>query len=156
LSLGASEPVVVWALRSGEVREVARELDVLNPRVDIGQRQRAQRGLFTRLNHGKYLDLESYLSSFTLTGPPLRKYLIPGWEVARAITELRMMNITFATLFPDLEGAALQANFESVAFSLMAFSFVRRDVWTEGSKKSAEVQPRKSRGSRRHSTTQKE
>jgi hypothetical protein len=35
------------------------------------------------------------------------------------------MNITFATMFPDMQGAAMQANFESVAFTLMAFSMVR-------------------------------
>lgn len=133
LQLGTSEPVAVWALMVDENFGQAKELEILNPRIDIGQRQRAQRGLFTRLTHDEYFDIESYLSSLELEEAPLRKYLIPGWEVAKALTELRMMNITFATLFPDLEGAALQANFESVAFTLMAFSMVSRDTWTSTS-----------------------
>jgi len=129
LQLGSSEPVAVWALMVDDNLKNAKELEVLNPRIDIGQRQRAQRGLFTRLTHNEHFDIESYLSSLELQEAPLRKYLIPAWEVSRVLTELRMMNITFATLFPDLEGAAMQANFESVAFTLMAFSLVRRDAW---------------------------
>src|SRR6185436_18833325 len=85
-------------------------------------RQQAQRGVFTKLYHNSYFDIEEYFGSIRFEEPPLIKYLIPGRETAKAITELRMMNITFATLFPDLEGAALQANFELTSFSLMALS----------------------------------
>jgi len=40
-----------------------------------------------------------------------------------------MMNITFATLFPDLTGVALQANFEMAAAALMVFSMFSSDFW---------------------------
>jgi hypothetical protein len=111
---------------------LANAIELLNPRIDIGHRQRAQRGLFTRLTHDNYYAIEEYLSTLDLPGPPLRKYLIPGSEAAKAITELRMMNITFATLFPDLEGAARQANFDLAAFPLMVFSLMPASTWTGG------------------------
>jgi len=40
----------------------------------------------------------------------LAVFLIPGRETAKALFDLEAMNITFATLFPDLRGAAIQAN----------------------------------------------
>jgi len=129
-----NEPVALWAFMVGESIGAANELEILNPRVDIGHRQRAQRGVFTRLNHRSHFSIEEYLSTLSPAEPedraPLRKYLIPGREAAKAITELRMMNITFATLFPDLEGAAWQANFETSAFALMTLSLGASErVW---------------------------
>lgn len=122
LDVEKDRQAAIWAFQiGGEVKE-DQNLEILNPRVDIGHRQRAQRGLFTRLRHRVYFDLESYLESLMPEKPPLTKFLVPGSEIPKAITELRMMNLTFATLFPDLEGAALQANFEAVALSFMALS----------------------------------
>jgi hypothetical protein len=134
VSANMSAPVAIWAFMVGNSIDKATEVKILNPRIDMGHRQRAQRGLFTQLTHDEYFDMEDYLSSLEFGDDlPLRKYLIPGREAAKAITDLRMMNITFSTLFPDLEGAALQANFEVTAFSLMTiFSFVRRDAWKAG------------------------
>jgi hypothetical protein len=40
----------------------------------------------------------------------LHRLVIPGGEAGKALHDLENMNITFATLFPDLRGAALQAN----------------------------------------------
>ena len=122
LDVKDDQQAVIWAFQIGEEIEDDQNLDVLTPRVDIGHRQRAQRGLFTRLQHRRHFELESYLESLTPEDPPLTKFLVPGAETPKAITELRMMNITFATLFPDLGGAALQANFETVALSFMALS----------------------------------
>ena len=143
LCSGMSRPVAVWGLLVDSVnpedREklavgegLAKEIELLNPQMDIGHRQRAQRGLFTRLTHNNYFSIEEYLSTLDLPKPPLRKYLIPGSEAAKALTELRMMNITFATLFPDLDGAARQANFDMSAFALMVFSTVPTNIWAEG------------------------
>jgi hypothetical protein len=143
MSAGMGEPVAVWGLLVDTVsidgkevqvvgRGEAKEIEVLNPQIDIGHRQRAQRGFFTRLSHNIFFDIETYLASLDLPDPALRKYTIPGSEAAKAITELRMMNITFATLFPDLEGAARQANFDTSAFAIMAFSMVPSNVWTAG------------------------
>jgi hypothetical protein len=120
--------VAVWALKVGTLLSRATELHILNPRIDIGHRQRSQRGLFTRLNHPAHLDIESYLDTLQLEEPPLRKYVIPGRDVARALTELGLMNITFATMYPDLLGAALQTNFETVSFALLVFSSAFSDA----------------------------
>lgn len=122
LDVADEQQAVVWAFQISDNINVDQNLEILNPRVDVGHRQRAQRGLFTRLRHRKHFDLESYLESLEPEAPPLTKFLVPGSEIPKAVTELRMMNITFATLFPDLEGAALQANFETVALSLMALT----------------------------------
>jgi len=128
LRASSGKAVAIWAFRAGHDLE-AKELEILNPRIDIGHRQRAQRGLFTRLNHNESLDIEQYLSGLNPDDPPLRRYLVPGEETAKALSDLRLMNITFATLYPDLEGAAMQANFELLYFALKTFSLVPRDVW---------------------------
>ena len=108
--VGGDRNVALWAFRVEKAIEEDPHVEVLNPSVDIGHRQRAQRGLFTRLEHGSSFDLAGYLETLTFNRPPFTQFLVPGSETAKAITELRMMNITFATLFPDLEGAALQRN----------------------------------------------
>jgi len=110
--------VAVWALKVGPYLQAAPSLEILNPHVDLGHRQRAQRGLFSRLDHDSHLTIEDYLESVSLSETPLRKYLIPTEDTAMALSELRLMNITFATMFPDLNGAALQANFE-IAYLLL-------------------------------------
>jgi hypothetical protein len=114
-----SEKVAVLALKVGPYLASATELSMLNPKMDIGHRQRAQRGMFSRLTHNTYFTLEDYLANIELADLPIRKYLIPAKETALALSELRLMNITFATMFPDLHGAALQANFESAALGLL-------------------------------------
>lgn len=93
--------------------------------MDLGHRQRAQRGLFSRLNHDFHLTIEEYLTSEALSETPLRKYLIPSEDTAMALSELRLMNITFATMFPDLNGAALQANFEIASLLLLMIANAR-------------------------------
>jgi hypothetical protein len=131
LAADPSSPIAIWAFMLGRGIDKHEELKVLNPPIDIGHRQRAQRGIFTTLLHEEFFDVESYLASLDPYIPPLKKYLIPGKEMAKALTELRLMNITFATLFPDLEGAAKQANFEMVSFSLQVLFHVNRsrDEW---------------------------
>jgi hypothetical protein len=113
LSHKSAAQVAIWSFESQI--GLPQGLEIVNSRTDIGHRQRAQRGVFTRLSHGTYFCLEDYLESLQPAFPPLLKYLVPGWEASVAIQELRMMNITFATLFPDLTGAVLQANFEIIA-----------------------------------------
>ena len=54
-----------------------------------------------------YLDLGSYLKSRKRINC-LELFLIPVREAAKALTDLDMMNINFAGLFPDLDGAAKQ------------------------------------------------
>ncbi len=132
LSSGSMDHVAIWSFRmerAAEKVELPEHLEIMNARTDIGHRQRAQRGVFTRLTHEKYFCLEDYLETFSPQNPPLRKYLIPAREAARAITELRMMNITYGTLFPDLAGAALQANFEMASLALIVYANLKADIW---------------------------
>lgn len=129
LANAGGHEVAIWSLMlEGSTEDdedpLDLEIELLLSRVDIGHRQRAQRGVFTILKSNEHFDLESYFATRMLTPPPLTKYLIPGTEAAKAIMELRMMNITFATLYPDLDGAALQANFEMSMKPLMAFSHI--------------------------------
>jgi hypothetical protein len=124
--------VALWSFMVERIQEepgLPVGLEIVHTRPDVGLRQRAQRGVFTRLRHERYRCLEDFLEPLAPERPPLRKYLIPGWEAAKVITELRMMNITFATLFPDLSGAALQANFEMVAAALSLFARLEQDTW---------------------------
>jgi FRG domain len=121
----ASGFVAVWALKIGPYLAPATELIMLNPQIDIGYRQRAQRGVFSRLIHNTHFNIEDYLASVVLAETPLRKYLIPCKETALALSELRLMNITFATMFPDLHGAALQANFETASLALLIIANAR-------------------------------
>ncbi len=121
----SSDSVVIWGLKVGPFLAAATELSMLNPQIDVGHRQRAQRGVFSRLTHSTIFNIEDYLSSVVLTETPLRKYLIPTGETASALSELRLMNITFATMFPDLHGAALQANFETASLGLLVVANAR-------------------------------
>lgn len=132
LSQNITGRVAIWSFMSERLSEepgLPDGLEIVQIRTDIGHRQRAQRGVFTRLTHDRYTCLEDFVESLRPVEPPLRQYLIPGWEAAKAVTELRMMNITSATLFPDLTGAALQANFEMAAVALIVFSMLPLNAW---------------------------
>jgi len=124
--------VVVWTLKVGPYLAKARKLLILNPQIDTGHRQRAQRGVFSRLTHEKHLDVASYLAGVKLDETPLWKYLIPRSETTFALSELRLMNITYATMFPDVHGAALQANFETASLGLLIVANALRSSvsWT--------------------------
>jgi len=132
VSKKSAAKVAIWSFESQRAsREggLPQGLEILNSRTDIGHRQRAQRGVFTRLTHDSHLCLEDYLESLQPDLPLLRKYLVPGWGASAAIRELRMMNITFATLFPDLTGAVLQANFELAMPDLNFVTMIQPDDW---------------------------
>lgn len=106
-----TEPVAVWELAYSETVTVPGEFEVFESRIDQAHRQKAQGGIFTRLTHSAHLDIESYLIDRGL-GFQLTRYDIPGWEVGKALWSLRLMNITYGNLFPDLEGAAVEANID--------------------------------------------
>ncbi|MEX0852073.1 MAG: FRG domain-containing protein [Bauldia sp.] len=101
--------VAVWQLAVANEILIAGELDLLTSIVAQNYWQKAQCGLFTRLQHDDYLDLSEYLSARGLANR-LTKFLISGTETGKVLFDLEAMNITFAALFPDLRGAAAQAN----------------------------------------------
>ena len=105
-------PVAVWALNVTPDLKSKGEFDIGRPAIGYSQHSqwmRAQQSIFTRLTHHEYVDLESYLVSLGL-GHHLERYEIPGQEMGEALTDLRRMNISFASLYPDLHGAAREAN----------------------------------------------
>jgi hypothetical protein len=101
--------VVIWELNMLEEIEYGKEFEKLSPRPFLAGNQIRQRGVFTRLTHDVFVDLESYFKSRGL-GQYLGRWELPANEYAKAIADLRLMNIRYATLFPDLRGAALDAN----------------------------------------------
>jgi hypothetical protein len=74
-------------------------------------RQRAQQGAFTHLEHDTYADLEVYLDSMGCLDHVLC-FEIPEQSVSEALLDLRRMNITYASLFPDLDGVAKHVHLE--------------------------------------------
>lgn len=103
------EPVCIWRLCITENLFVPDEFEELSILSNVNYWQKAQAGVFTRLTHEDHVDVCSYLAERGLLDQ-LEKFLIPGNEAWRALGDLETMNITFASLFPDLRGAALQAN----------------------------------------------
>lgn len=101
--------VVIWALAPFNDVFKDGEFNLITSRREDFHRQRAQLGAFTWLRHDVYLDLETYLASRHLIFY-LERIEIPGYEAGKALNDLRLMNITYATLFPDLVGAAQEAN----------------------------------------------
>ena len=121
----SKDPVVVWELAcSQEIGETGVFGVIDNVKYEL-HRQRAQIGVFTLLNHREFTDLESYLASKEYGNRKmswrLERYEIPcssKEEAALSLSDLNRMNINYATVFPDSEGAALQANFASHWFEM--------------------------------------
>ena len=126
--MAVGDAVAVWALANWRSLLVPGEFELVAPRSFSNPRQRAQRGVFTRLTHQEYFDLESYLSARGEEGC-LTRWEVPAEQAAVAIDDLRMANITPATLFPDLNGAASEAN--AVYDALFEAALVQHGVGTE-------------------------
>ena len=88
---------------------------VIRPKSDENRRLISQRGLFVRSTRDD-MPLEEWIMKsyqddhWVGNSPFLIKYLIPNQEVAVCLEALDAMNINHATLFPDLEGAAMYCN----------------------------------------------
>lgn len=63
------------------------------------------------------LDIELYLTDKDLAHH-LECIEIPILEIGKALNDLRLMNITYATLFPDTDGADREANLGPVITQL--------------------------------------
>ena len=103
------EPFVIWALSCADEIFVKGEFQIVDEQEYSNARLHAQQGLFTYLTHDVHVDLENYLASRGL-GHRLEKFVIPGQEAGKAIHDLELMGINYASLFPDLDGIAKQAN----------------------------------------------
>ncbi len=109
---GNEEKVRIWELAIWEPIEVKDEFEIIRSHSDIGARQRAQSGLFTRLRSQDHLELVPYLEDRGLAHN-LVAYDLSMDAAAHAIRDLQLMNIMPRTLFPDVHGAALQANIDN-------------------------------------------
>ena len=85
------------------------EVEIIEAHTLHGTRARSQQSVLTRLCASEYLDLESFLVAKEL-GYFLTRYNINLSSAISALRDLKRMNVSFLTLFPDIEGAALQAN----------------------------------------------
>jgi hypothetical protein len=101
--------VCVWRLNVTSSIFVQGEFELVSTLARVNYWQKAQRGCFTRLLSTEFPDIGSYLDSRGVLGH-LDCFTIPGQEALVALADLERMNITYATIFPDLRGAVLQAN----------------------------------------------
>jgi len=105
------EKVRVWGLRELEPGlERKNEFEIIRDLPPTALRQKAQSGVFTVL-WSPHADLETYLKARGM-GHCLEYYDIPEANALEALRDLQLMNITPAVLFPDLHGAAWQANID--------------------------------------------
>lgn len=109
-----SDPVAIWQLQYLAEKPFGEnsKLNIIRTRKDGFYRQRAQRGIFTRLMDPDHIDIKNFLESIDFVGC-LECFQIPGCEAEKAISDLKRMGITFSSLFPDLDGAAKDANLHS-------------------------------------------
>ena len=107
--LNLGDVVAIWAFSGW--RDLIREgeFEVVRPRAFSNPRQVSQRGVFTRLTHRRHFDVASYLAERDCADRLVR-WEIPASELDVALNDLRLANITPSTLFPDLGGAASEAN----------------------------------------------
>lgn len=110
------EPFSIWALACHNDTFVEDEFRLLDTAEFRNARLHAQQGLFTYLMHDVHIDMESYLVSRKL-GRHLEKFVIPAQEAGKALHDLGLMGINNAALFPDLTGAAFQANMSGTRFN---------------------------------------
>jgi hypothetical protein len=107
--LTGCKEVAVWELSFDVHDFVDGEFEVFTPLLPSAHRMHAQAGCFSLLVHGDSLDLETYVNR---KGRPacLRQFVVPGSDIAKALWNLQLMNIRYSSLFPDLQGAAVEAN----------------------------------------------
>ncbi len=98
--------VAIWELLVAE--PITKTFRVLGDFALLGTRQSAQVGLFTAIRESDDIDLAKVVSEPN----QLRCFLIPGTETLKALNDLMLMNITYATLYRDLGGVAMHMNLE--------------------------------------------
>lgn len=102
------QEIAVYRLFHNELLE-GDGLRVVNPTVDELGRLQRQRGLFTWLDSEDYFELQGFLDN-TERSDLLHKFIISDQVVLDALRDLKAHGIDWNLLFPDLLGAANQAN----------------------------------------------
>ena len=101
--------MAVWQLGWSSDLEHGGELEVSHSLSGINYWQKAQYGFFTELVSPSHLDLARYLRHIGKLDH-LTKLVLPARDAFVALRNLAEMNITFSRLYPDLRGAAMEAN----------------------------------------------
>lgn len=88
------------------------EVRIISSEADSNPRLVSQAALFLKLPKGT--DLESYVHKVRVgengPRPALTKFKIPNRDRDGCLVALKAMNISYATLFPDIDGAARHVN----------------------------------------------
>ncbi len=92
----------------------------------FAHRQRAQSGLFTLVDSPEHDSLDEYLTAKGYLHC-LTRYDIPRTEAIIAMQDLKLMNITDSTLFPDGDGAARLVNLGEYLDWAALLEQIRRD-----------------------------
>jgi hypothetical protein len=104
---------------------------LLSERKTFYARQKAQRGVFTKITP-PYSDMIDYLRTLHPQKAlnQVSAYLIKSSELYQALSSLSHMNIQYASLYPDIEGAAKHAN--------ISFQIQYQKSWESSKKKGPE------------------
>lgn len=105
----ADGSVAIWELPRKSVCNNFDHFRFVDARRAFAHRQHAQSGLFTLVDSPEHNSLEDYLDSKGYKHCLVR-YEIRKADAMYAMQDLRLMNITDSTMFPDGDGAARQAN----------------------------------------------
>lgn len=110
LNVGSGH-VAVWEMQLGAWLKGQDSLRLIESRWlnRWSYRIRAQSGVLVRFEHEEFIDIGSWLRA-TGNLARLRVITIPEVEVPDALLDLRDMAISDFTMFPDLDGAAREAN----------------------------------------------
>jgi len=82
------------------------------PSRKFGTRQFSQKSVFTLLDNYEYFEIEKFFKKHDLDHC-LDLFVIPNDISYEIIIDLINMNISFSTMYPGIEGAALESNFAS-------------------------------------------
>ncbi len=85
------------------------ELKIIKVTVDELARVQSQRGLFTWLDSEDYFELQGFLDN-TSRGHLLTQILLSDYALIDGLRDLRNHGIDYRLLFPDIAGAAIDAN----------------------------------------------
>ena len=106
---GGQEPIAIWVLdRADDAWNGDQGVEVFRAPAGTDARMRNQQGWFT-LAKTPFGCLEEFVERCDSAGTPLRQLTLPADEARRALSDLDVMNINHAGLFPGLDGSARTA-----------------------------------------------
>jgi hypothetical protein len=121
----ATQQRAVWALHVGRVKAInivrrgpkgpmGSQLCVYRPQSEENVRLVAQACWFSMREDGGAADdwVRAYHTDIEAKDPILQKLLLPDADRVTVLRLLNLMNINYATLFPDVYGAAMHANLQ--------------------------------------------